>query len=49
MDPKKNTENPTVPEITVQMTSVACSEFLKFLSKSMSNRSSHKPKKRHHF
>lgn len=49
MDAKKNTENPTISEITVQMTSVACSEFLKFLSKSMSKGSSRKPKKRHHF
>lgn len=49
MDPKKNNEQPTIPEITAQMTSVACSEFLKFLSKSMSSGSGRKPKKRHHF
>lgn len=49
MDPKKNTEQPVVPEAMVQMTSVVCSEFLKFLSKSMSIGYGRKPKKRHHF
>lgn len=49
MDPKKNTEQPVVPEVMVQMTSVVCDEVLKFLSKSMSSGYSRKPKKRHHF
>lgn len=49
MDPKKDTEQPVVPEVMVQMTSVVCSEFLKFLSKSMSSGYGRKPKKRHHF
>ena len=49
MDPKKNTEHPIVPEVVVKMTSVACDEILKFLSKSMSSGYSRKPKKRHHF
>lgn len=33
MDPKKNTEQPVIPEVMVQMTSVVCDEILKFLSK----------------
>ena len=37
MDPKKNTEQPVVPEVMAQMTSVVCDEILKFLSKSMSS------------
>lgn len=49
MDPKKNNEQSVVPEMIAQMTSVACDEILKFLSKSMSSGSGHKPKKRHHF
>lgn len=49
MDPKKNNDQPVVPETIAQMTSVACGEILKFLSKSMSSGSGHKPKKRHHF
>lgn len=49
MDPKKNTEQPVVPEVMAQMTSVVCSEFLKFLSKSISSGYGRKPKKRHHF
>ena len=49
MDPKKNTDQPVVPEVMAQMTSVVCSEFLKLLSKSMSSGSGSKPKKRHHF
>lgn len=49
MDPKKNMEQPAVPEVMAQMTSVVCSEFLKFLSKSMSSGYGRKPKKRHHF
>ena len=49
MDPKKNTEQPVVPEVMVKMTSVACNEILKFLSKSMSSGYGRKPKKRHHF
>ena len=46
MDPKKNTEQPVVPEVMAQMTSVVCDEVLKFLSKSMSSGSGRKPKKR---
>lgn len=49
MDPKKNNEQSVVPEMIAQMTSVACSEILRFLSKSMSTGSGSKPKKRHHF
>ena len=49
MDPKKNMEQPAVPEVMAQMTSVVCNEFLKFLSKSMSSGYDRKPKKRHHF
>ena len=49
MDPKKNNDQPVVPEMIAQMTSVACSEILRFLSKSMSTGSGSKPKKRHHF
>ena len=49
MDPKKNNEQSVVPEMIVQMTSVACSEILRFLSKSMSTGSGSKSKKRHHF
>lgn len=49
MDPKKNTEQPVVPEVMTQMTSVVCDEVLKFLSKSMSSGYGRKPKKRHHF
>lgn len=49
MDPKKNMEQPVVPEVMAKMTSVVCDEVLKFLSKSMSSGSGRKPKKRHHF
>lgn len=49
MDPKKDTEQPVVPEAMVKMTSVVCDEILRFLSKSMSTGSGSKPKKRHHF
>ena len=49
MDPKKNTEQPAVPEVMAKMTSVVCDEVLKFLSKSMSSGYGRKPKKRHHF
>lgn len=49
MDPKKDIEQPVVPEAMVKMTSVVCDEVLKFLSKSMSSGYGHKPKKRHHF
>ena len=49
MDPKKDTEQPVVPEMIAQMTSAVCSEILRFLSKSMSTGSGSKPKKRHHF
>ena len=49
MDPKKNTEQPIVPEVVVKMTSVACDEILKNKTKSMSSGYSRKPKKRHHF
>lgn len=49
MDPKKDTEQPVVPEAMVKMTSVVCDEVLKFLSKSMSSGYDRKPKKRHHF
>lgn len=49
MDPKKNTEQPVVPAVMAQMTSVVCDEVLKFLSKSMSSRYGRKPKKHHHF
>ena len=49
MDPKKNTEQPAVPEVMAQMTSVVCDEILKFLSKSMSSGYGRKPIKRHHF
>lgn len=49
MDPKKNTEQPVIPEVMVKMTSVVYDEVLKFLSKSMSSGYGHKPKKRHHF
>ena len=49
MDPKKDMEQPVVPEVVVKMTSVACNEILKFLSKSMSSGYGRKPKKRHHF
>ena len=49
MDPKKDMEQPVVPELMAQMTSVACDEILKFLSKSMSSGYGRKSKKRHHF
>lgn len=49
MNPKKDTEQPVVPEAMVKMTSVVCDEVLKFLSKSMSSGYDRKPKKRHHF
>lgn len=49
MDPKKKNEEVTAPDILVQMTATIGSEVLKFLSKSMSDGSGHKPKKRHHF
>lgn len=49
MDPKKDIEQPVVPEAMVKMTSIVCDEVLKFLSKSMSSGYGHKPKKRHHF
>ena len=49
MDPKKDTEQPVVPEAMAKMTSVVCDEVLKFLSKSMSSGYGRKSKKRHHF